>query len=137
MRQYSQEHSSSLSTEGYVRLIVIVGAYCMLRPYLVKLGGRFQAKDHAREVDDTTEETSPAAVSPNTLRGGADLSDHSSEDEQVESPAPRWGRGARQRQKRKAAQEVLDTEKIEVVDLDEEQGDSDKEIQEFLRKVIH
>lgn len=107
----------------------------MLRPYLVKLGGRFQASDHDRELDETAEMISPAAVSPNALRGRPDVSeDGSGEEEQVESAAPRWGRGARRRQKRKVAQEVLEAE--EKLKVDEEEADSDREIEEFLRKAI-
>lgn len=98
----------------------------MLRPYLVKLGGRFQASDHEREIDDTAELSSPAAVSPNALRGQLDVSDNdSSEEEQVESAAPKWGKGARRRQKKAAKEEA-----------DEEDADSDMEIEKFLRKVI-
>lgn len=121
----------------------------MIRPYLVKLGGRFQASDHDRELDETGEMNSPAAVSPNALRGRPDdgFDDSSSEEEEagggVESAAPRWGRSARRRQRRLAAQRVLEVEEKAKAKakLDEEErgqdADSDREIEEFLRKVIN
>jgi hypothetical protein len=106
----------------------------MLRPYLVKLGGRFQASDHDRELDDTAELSSPAAISPNALRGQLNVSNScSSEEEEVESAAPKWGRGARRRQK-KAARETLEAE--DKSKLAEEEADSDQEIEVFLRKTI-
>jgi hypothetical protein len=114
----------------------------MLRPYLVKLGGRFQASDHDRELEDDDNATakmvsSPAAMSPNALRGRGlgvvEDEDDSSEEEKKDLAAPKWGRGARKRQKKRKAQETRDAE--ERLKLDEE-GDSDREIEEFLRKAI-
>lgn len=56
-----------LKPEGWIRLVWIVGAYLLLRPYLVKLGARQQQKQHeaSQEGDDTG-----AELHPNDLRGG-------------------------------------------------------------------
>ena len=35
----------------YIRLIAIVGAYIMIRPYIMKLGERLQRKQHEKELD--------------------------------------------------------------------------------------
>lgn len=123
----------------------------MIRPYLLKLGGRAQAADHEREVGEREDDegVSPAVVSPRELRlrgwGGGNgdgdgLGESSSEGEEGgESTGPRWGRGARrrqrQRQRRVAAQKVLEAEESKV-NRKEEEADSDREIEEFLRKVI-
>ena len=56
-----------LKPEGWIRLVWIVGAYLLLRPYLVKLGARRQQKQHeASQADDDT----GAELHPNDLRGG-------------------------------------------------------------------
>jgi hypothetical protein len=53
-----------LKPEGWIRLVWIVGAYLLLRPYLVKLGARQQQKQHQDEG------TAAAHVHPNELRTG-------------------------------------------------------------------
>lgn len=120
----------------------------MLRPYLVKLGGRFQAKDHERDLDDESGDvSSPAAVgvSPNQLRGrpddygggsGLGGEEGSSSEDEGEEEAPRWGRGARRRQKRMLAAKKEEENLKGERNLDKEEADSDREIEEFLRKVI-
>lgn len=103
-----------------------------MRPYLVKLGGRFQASDHERELDDT--EVLSAAVSPNFLRGQIDVPDDSESEEEVGGPSDtNWGRKARRRQRRIIKSTVEAEEKLRA---EKDEADSDKEIEEFLRKVI-
>lgn len=114
--------------------MAIVCGYCLLRPYLVKLGGRFQASDHDRELDETDETVSPAAISPNSLRGQIDVTNNSdSEDGTQGDTNTSWGKGARRRQ-RKMIKEIVEAE--EKRRAEEEMADSDKEIEEFLRKTI-
>lgn len=134
-RQQAKEHSTSLSTEGYIRLVVIVCGYCLLRPYLLKLGGRFQASDHERELDDASETVSPAAISPNALSGQIDIPDDSDSQEETQgTTSTSWGRGARRRQ-RKMIKEMVEAD--EKRKAQEEEVDSDQEIEEFLRKAIN
>lgn len=103
----------------------------------MKLGGRFQSSDHDRELDDDTEVMSPSAISPNTLRGHVDAAavhnDSDSEDEEGASTAPSWGKGARRRQREMLRGIVEEEERRKA---EEEEADSDKEIEQFLRKVI-
>lgn len=123
----------------------------MIRPYLVKLGGRFQAKDHERDVldDESGEVNSPAVFSPNMLRGRPDVVDdygggEEDEDEdsgEEEGETVRWGRGARRRQRRMIVARKEEEENLKVKEeegtLSGEEADSDREIEEFLRKVIN
>lgn len=98
----------------------------------MKLGGRFQASDHERKLDDT--EVLSATTSPNSLRGFIDVPDDSeSEGEVSGAAATTWGRNARRRQ-RKLIKSCLEVK--EKLRAEEEEADSDKEIEEFLRKVI-
>lgn len=107
----------------------------------MKLGGRFQASDHDREINDADEAVSPAAISPNTLRGQTDFPNESDSEEDAQGTVnTSWGRGARRRQ-RKMIKEMVEAEeqmKAEKDEEGEEEGaDSDREIEEFLRKVIN
>ena len=128
---------STLSLQDYIRLIAIIGGYCLLRPYLLKLSGRFQARDHERKLD-ADEASSAAAVNPNA-RGGKKSKDgllgqveipedSDSEDEQGGTGAD-WGKGARRRQ-RAMLRKLLDEEEERKVE--EEEGKEDKDIEEFL-----
>ena len=139
-----------MTTENYIRLVAIVCGYCLIRPYLVKLGGRFQALDHEREIedDDASELISPAAaISPNSLRGyghadfvnddddaDADADEDDDEEENMgDGKCVAWGKRARTRQRkvlraRSAADEKLLAQEME--------SNSDKEIEEFLRRVV-
>lgn len=131
-RANAAQSSKNLTAKDYIRLLAIVGGYCLLRPYLVKLGGRFQASDHERELDDT--EVLSATTSPNTLRGQIDVPDDSDSEEEVGgATGTNWGRNARRRQ-RKMIKSIVEAE--EKLRAEQEEADSDKEIEEFLRKVI-
>lgn len=118
-----------LSAQDYIRLIAIVGAYCLLRPYLLKLGAKFQAKDHERELDPD-EMASAAATSVNSLRGKVHVpEDTDSESDEEGRKGTDWGKKARRRQRR-VLRGILEAE--EKRRREEEEAESDKEIEEFL-----
>ena len=123
-----------LTLQDYIRLIVIIGAYALLRPHLIKLGARFQAKDHERELDP--EEIEQAGkISANSLRGESLKGkvhipqDTDSESEDEARKTTDWGKKARRRQ-RKVIRGLLEEEDKRRRELEEDE--SDKEIQEFL-----
>ncbi len=124
---------SQMNLRDYIRIIIIVGGYCLLRPYLLQLGGRFQAKDHDRPLDED-EMSSAAAMSPNSLRGQVEVPEDSDTDEDGEdgrSSGMDWGRKARRRQ-RKLLRKILEAE--DQLKAEEAEADSDKDIEEFLDK---
>ena len=133
---YNFQHNAQTAVErlqpkDYVRLIAIIGGYCLLRPYLIKLGGKHQARDHERAL--ATGDTNPPAVpSSNTLREQVDMPDDSDDDEGLASgTGADWGKNARKKQRRTLKQ-ILEAERKGAM----EEADSDKEIEEFLQKVI-
>ncbi len=118
--------------KDYIRLIAIVGGYCLLRPYLIKLGGKHQAKDY-NKAHDADEMGSPAAMSPKALRGQSDVPEDSDSEEHAAPDAGlNWGKDARRNQRRTLKQILEAEERKGAV----EEADSDKEIEEFLQKVI-
>lgn len=136
MRTQAAQSTRNLTPKDYIRLLAIVGGYCLLRPYLVKLGGRFQASDHEREIDDSEVLSSgdKAIISPNLLRGQIpEDSDEEEEEEGDKKGVVSWGRNARRRQ-RGLVRKIVEAE--EKRRREEEEADSDKEIEEFLRGVI-
>ena len=61
---------ANLSLEKWIRLVVIVGAYMLLRPYLMKLGSRVQMARHEKESAEAEAEAARLGkVSPNAVRG--------------------------------------------------------------------
>ena len=131
---------SRLTPQGIIRLVIIVGAYCLLRPYLIKLGGKFQAKDHERALDmEEVERLRKAEGIGNdkgeSLKGRVQIPhDTDSEADEGEEEGARgsgvdWGKKARRRQRR-VMRELVEAEGRRR--KEEEEAASDKEIEEFL-----
>ncbi|KAK1599475.1 trafficking PGA2 [Colletotrichum navitas] len=122
-----------MSYEKWIRLVIIVGAYCLLRPYLMKLAGNSQMKQHETRPEDEWLGPKPK-VQPNTLRGQVEIPEDS-DDEGVEAAgsttATEWGKKARKRQ-RDVLKKLIDVEEKRLAELQED--DEDKDIEEFLIK---
>jgi hypothetical protein len=118
-----------MTPEKYIRLVAIIGAYALIRPYVVKLGSRFQTKEHEKEVDPT-EMAAAAAISPNSLRGQVKVPEDSDEDEaESQVTGADWGKKARKRQ-RQMVKRILEAE--EKQRREQQEDDEDKDIEEFL-----
>lgn len=143
----------SLNIHQWIRLVVIAGAYLLLRPYIIKLGGRFQMKQHeADEKASLAEAVAIAngekpALSANDLRGiatskskaaaaAAAAASDDEDDSDDEGAIPGavasgtdWGKNARKRQRR-MVRKLLEAHEQQLADA---QGDEeDKDIEEFL-----
>lgn len=124
-----------MSPEKWIRIVIIVGTYCLIRPYLMKLGGKAQMKQHEKEAAETkAEEEKKAKMSPNELRGYKEIpedSDDEGGEGQAEGQATstEWGKKARKRQ-RHMIKKLLDAEEQRLQELQDD--DEDKDIQEFL-----
>ncbi|KAK4995044.1 hypothetical protein LTR66_005053 [Elasticomyces elasticus] len=115
---------SNLGMKDYMRLIVIIGAYCLLRTHLMKLGAKLQAADHANPV--VSSDGNPAADHRDEALPGLDYD--SDEDEESVEPGDFGGR-ARLRQRRLLRRKMAEYEQRL---LDEQAVESDKDIEEFL-----
>lgn len=114
-----------MTPKDYLRLVVIVCAYMLLRPYIIKLGARVQAQQLEKAQ---REEAVEAAMNGNDLRGLNSVPipgvDSESEEENPEDKQrEQWGRKARLRQRRMIREAII---------AREEDGESDEEIKEFL-----
>jgi hypothetical protein len=126
---------SDTTAKQWIRVIVIVGAYLLLRPYLEKLGAKMQSLQHEKELDPA--EMGGAAISANQLRGGklksakgvpVELKD-SDEEAEAEGTGANWGKKARKRQRQQIKKVLEHDEKLRL----EAQGDEDdKDIMEYL-----
>ncbi|KAF2017097.1 DUF1531-domain-containing protein [Aaosphaeria arxii CBS 175.79] len=116
---------TDLRPKDYIRLVIIVGTYSLIRPWLVKLGQKLQTKAHENDAAETGE------ISANELRGKIEIPGvgDSDEDEEEEAKPGDWGRNARVRQ-RKFVREALQKEEDRL--RDEQADESDKEIEQFL-----
>jgi hypothetical protein len=118
-----------MTPEKYIRLVAIIGAYALIRPYVMKLGSRFQTKEHEKEVDPK-EMAAAAAISPNSLRGQVKVPEESDEDEaEAQVTGADWGKKARKRQ-RQMVKRILEAE--EKLRREQQEDDEDKDIEEFL-----
>jgi Protein trafficking PGA2 len=121
---------SRMTAKDYIRLIIVAGAYMLLiRPFLVKMGMRVQAKQHEqanKEVDNN------ARLNANDLRGKIAIPgvDSDSEDEtgtKSDVKTGEWGRKARLRQRRVVRKAIEIKERAAAAD-----DESDEEIKQFL-----
>jgi hypothetical protein len=122
----------------YIRLIAIVGAYALLRPYLMKLGAKLQGKQFEKELDPyematKEEKKKKGKISPNQLRGAGgevvELESESEEEEGATGSDVKWGKKARKRQ-RAVVRKVLEDE--ERIRRELQEDDEDRDIQEYL-----
>ncbi|RMJ04840.1 hypothetical protein BHE90_013498 [Fusarium euwallaceae] len=126
--QYGANASNNLSNtfnnmtmQSWIRLVVIVGGYMLLRPYMMK----FVTKGAVRKMEEEDErEQRKAQISPNELRG---LVEEEPEiDEEGDGTGADWGQKARVRQ-RTMLKNMLEAE--EQRRLEEEE---DKDIADLL-----
>lgn len=124
-----------MSPEKWIRIVIIIGTYMLLRPYLLKLGGKAQMNQHEKEAAEAEAEAeAKAKMSPNELRGHKiqipeESDDSDAEGEGQKSSATDWGKKARRRQ-RTMVKKLLDAEEKRLQELQED--DEDKDIEEFL-----
>lgn len=104
----------------------------LLRPYLIKLGGRAQMQSHEEE-SERAEAEARAKISPNELRGRVEIPDDTDEEDEAtaEASGPDWGKKARRRQ-RDMIKKLLEAEEQRLQENQEEL--EDKDIEEFLVK---
>ncbi|KAK4157632.1 protein trafficking Pga2 [Chaetomidium leptoderma] len=127
---------TDLSWEKVIRIVIVAGAYMLLRPYLIKLGGRVQMQSHEEEAaraEAEAEFKAKAKISPNELRGQVEVPDDTDEEDEAtgEASGPDWGKTARRRQRR-MIKKLLDAEEQRLQESLEEE--EDKDIEEFLVK---
>ncbi|KAM5342567.1 hypothetical protein ACJ41O_013533 [Fusarium nematophilum] len=107
--QYGSNASNNLSNtfnnmtmQSWIRLVVIVGGYMLLRPYMMKIVTKGAVKK--LEEQDRKEK---AQISPNELRGLVE--DEDDIDEEGDGTGADWGQKARVRQ-RTMLKNLLDAE---------------------------
>ncbi|EOO01449.1 putative trafficking pga2 protein [Phaeoacremonium minimum UCRPA7] len=120
---------AEMSLQKWIRVVIIVGAYLLLRPYLIKLGAKQQMKAHEKEEEESARETA-AKISANELRGQKLAIPEDSESEgEAEATSADWGKKARRRQ-RDMIKKMIAVEEKRLQELQEDE--EDKDIQEFL-----
>ncbi|KAI1096721.1 DUF1531-domain-containing protein [Rostrohypoxylon terebratum] len=121
------ESFSSMTPKQWIRLVIIVGAYALLRPYIIKMGAKHQEKQLEKQFKE--EEERQTQISPNQLRGEIGIPDESDDDEQGETTASDWGKKARKRQ-RNVLKKMLEAEEKRLQELQEDE--EDKDIEQYL-----
>lgn len=123
------ESYNAVSTHKAIRLVIIVCAYLLLRPYLLKFTGGRQMEQHEREAQ--AQKDREAAAINDEVRGikvAAEIP-VGDEDLEGESGTTDWGSKARKRQ-RHVLRKMLDAEEERLAEV--EGDEEDKDIAEFL-----
>ncbi|KAF7542248.1 hypothetical protein G7Z17_g11747 [Cylindrodendrum hubeiense] len=130
--QYGANASNNLSstfnnmdTKHWIRLIVIVGGYMLLRPYVMKLSTKIAVrKMEAQDAKEKAEAAAKAQISPSELRGEVEAA--------ITIEAVGDGTGADWGQKARVRQRVMLKEMIEADERRIQEEEDDKDIAEFL-----
>lgn len=132
---------SDMGPKDYIRFVIIIGTYLLIRPYLLKLGAHIQKKQLEKEEKRAEEERKAreGGLNANDLRGGSkiDIPGVESEDEDEEEMVVdattgervhEWGRKARVRQRKFIRKTMEEHERR----LAEKATESDQEIEDLL-----
>ena len=126
-----------MDSQKWIRLVAVIGAYFLIRPWIVKFGEYVQEKEHDKEI--VTKEDleimagGKAKLTPNDIRGPTTLPDDSGSEDEGDATGPSWGKKARRRQ-RHVLKRILEQE--EALRREQQADDEDKDIQEFLESDV-
>lgn len=139
--KHNAEHYASMSLKEWIRIITIVGAYLLLRPYLSQWAAKVQANQHDKEIDANemaTPATGPkAAISANSLRGQVQVPEESEDEEDAgeavaaETTGANWGKKARKRQRAMIKRIIEADEKLRA-ETEAYDDEEDKDIEQYL-----
>ncbi|KAI1762826.1 protein trafficking Pga2 [Hypoxylon sp. FL1150] len=125
-----------MTAQQWIRLVIVVGAYALVRPYIIRHGAKFQEKQMDKQFEkERLEKEKQAEISPNQLRGQIGIPEDSDDEEegegeaQAQSSATDWGKKARKRQ-RNMIKKLLDEEEKRLQELQEDE--EDKDIEQYL-----
>jgi len=125
---HNVEHALDMDLHTLIRIVVVVGAYLLIRPYLIKGGAYVQEKQHEKVYAADKERERKALISANSLRGQVEVPEDT-ESEEGEATEVNWGGKARKRQ-RKAIKKILEAD--EKMRLEAEGDKDDKDIMDLL-----
>lgn len=132
-----------MTPQQWIRLVVIVCGYLLLRPYLVTWGKKQAMKGHEAANKDTHERGKKTNMDANDLRNMVDIPEDTESEGEPEREsnggkatkvtesvrATEWGTKARRRQRR-VVRKILEEEEKRIQETLEDE--EDKDIEEFL-----
>ncbi|KAL7925395.1 trafficking PGA2 domain-containing protein [Trichoderma austrokoningii] len=106
-----QRSFTDMSTQGWLRLIMVVCTYLLIRPHIIKYSTKHAVKKlEEQDVKDKKfAEEQVTKMSPNDLRGLGSVEEDIDADEGADGTKANWGSKARVRQ-RKALRKILEAE---------------------------
>lgn len=112
---------NDMTPKEWIRLVAIVGAYLLIRPYVLKHATK---KNVERMEKESKEREEQAKISPNELRGGKKAIDGDDSDDEGESSTTDWGAKARTRQ-RTLIKRLMKAEEERKQELQDDEDDRD------------
>ncbi|KAL6849532.1 hypothetical protein ACO1O0_009073 [Amphichorda felina] len=111
-----------MTPKEWIRLVMIVGTYLLLRPYAQSYLGKRQVESMER----ANAKEKAAQISPNELRGEGRPADYDDDDDEAEASGSAWGEKARTRQR------VMLKHLLEAEERRKQEEDDDKDIADLL-----
>jgi hypothetical protein len=123
------ENAFDMDLRTFIRIVVVVGAYLLIRPYLVQGGAKMQERQHDKVIAADKKREGQAKISPNSLRGQVEVPEDTDSEEEGQATGANWGGKARKKQRR-ALRQILEAD--EKMRLDAEGDKDDKDIMDLL-----
>lgn len=120
-----------MELKKWIRIVAVVGAYLLIRPYFIKMGAKKQEQAYAKtRAEHAEKQEKEKHMGANSFRESGKISeDTDEEDAKTSSNDVKWGGKARKKQ-RQQIRKILDNE--EKLRREQQADDEDKDIQEFL-----
>lgn len=128
----SFEEMKTMELQKWIRIVAIVGAYLLIRPYFLNAGAKKQEKQYAKaRAEHAEKKEKEKHVGANSFRDSVKIPEDTDSEEDVKASSSdvKWGGKARKKQ-RQTIRKILDQEENLRRQLQED--DEDKDIQEFL-----
>ena len=126
---HNLENVLKMDLRTAIRLVVVVGAYLLIRPYLVKGGAKLQEKQHEKVYAADKKREKEALLSANSLRGQIEVPEDTDSEKEGQASGVNWGGKARKKQ-RKTIKKILEAD--EKMRLDADGAKDDEDIMDLL-----
>ncbi|KAI9646572.1 hypothetical protein NHQ30_004567 [Ciborinia camelliae] len=123
----------TLELQKWIRIVAIVGAYLLVRPYFINLGAKKQEQEYTKaRAEHAEKKEKEKHVGANSFRDSVKIPEDtdSGEDAKASSNDVKWGGKARKKQ-RQTIRKILDQE--EKLRREQQEDDDDEDIQDLLQ----
>ncbi|EEB05895.1 trafficking protein Pga2 [Schizosaccharomyces japonicus yFS275] len=125
---------ASYTAKDWLRIVIYIGGYMLLRPYLIKWGAKIQEKQHKKSLEQQELEGTidPEMVHGKETRLHGEFDTDDEEEEENPNAELRWGYSVRRRVREQRKKFLTGENDVHPVFRDDD--DDDKDLDDILEK---